>query len=196
MIKLLTSPWTNVPLGALLYLASMLLFWKTPLPSGLDPDAARAAANGPSWDFANPEIDQLISELRSERGAVALRQQQLDELASRLDTERQELAAATQTVRQMQDAFDKSVVRVQEEEVPNLKKLAKVYAGMTPATAAAVMGQLDDTVIVKIMLYMKESETAAILETLAKKSPADAKRAAAISEHVRLSVPPKTPPAK
>jgi flagellar motility protein MotE (MotC chaperone) len=77
-----------------------------------------------------------------------------------------------------------------------LKKLAKVYGGMTPDTAATVMGQLDDAVIVKIMLYMKESETAAILETLAKKGPDQAKRAASISEHVRLSIPPKAPPAK
>jgi flagellar motility protein MotE (MotC chaperone) len=196
MIKLLTSPWTSVPLGALLYLASMLLFWKTPHPAVLNRDHARAVVNGPSWDFTNPEADQLITELKMEKGAVALRQQKLDELASRLNAEREELAAATLAVRKLQDAFDKSCVRVQEEEVPNLKKLAKVYAGMTPDSAAAVMSQLDDSVMVKIMLYMKESETAAILETMAKKGPDEAKRAANISEHVRLSIPPKAPPAK
>jgi len=196
MIKLLTSPWTSVPLGALLYLASMLLFWRTPHPPALNRDHAKAVLSGPSWDFTNPEADQLITELRSEKGAVALRQQKLDELASRLNVEKEELAAATLAVKKLQDAFDKSVVRVQEEEVSNLKKLAKVYAGMTPDSAATVMGQLDDAVIVKIMLYMKESETAAILETLAKKGPDQAKRAASISEHVRLSIPPKAPPAK
>jgi flagellar motility protein MotE (MotC chaperone) len=77
-----------------------------------------------------------------------------------------------------------------------LKKLAKVYSGMTPDAAATVMTKLDDAVVVKIMLSMKESETGAILETMAKKGPAEAKRAADISEHVRLSVPAKTPPAK
>ena len=196
MIKLLTSPWTSVPIGALLYLASMLLFWKTPHPSAMDSGSARAAVAGPSWNFSSPEADQLMTELKSEKGALALRRQQLDELASRLGIEREELAAAAQAVRKMQDDFDKSVVRVQEEEVPNLKRLAKVYAGMTPDSAATVMGRLDDAVMVKIMLYMKESEAASILETLAKKGPAEAKRAADISEHVRLSVPAKTPPAK
>jgi flagellar motility protein MotE (MotC chaperone) len=196
MIKLLTSPWTSVPIGALLYLASMLLFWKTPHPSAMDSGSARAAVAGPSWNFSSPEADQLMTELKSEKGALALRRQQLDELASRLGIEREELAAATAAVRKLQDEFDKSVTRVQEEEVPNLKKLAKVYAGMTPDAAATVMTQLDDAVVVKIMLYMKESETGAILEIMAKKGPAEAKRAAEISEHVRLAIPAKTPPAK
>jgi flagellar motility protein MotE (MotC chaperone) len=196
MIKLLTSPWTSVPIGALLYLASMLLFWKTPHPSVMDSGSAKAVVAGPSWNFSSPEADQLMTELKSERGALALRKQQLDELASRLGMEREELAAATAAVRKLQDEFDKSVTRVQEEEVPNLKKLAKVYSGMTPDAAATVMTKLDDAVVVKIMLSMKESETGAILETMAKKGPAEAKRAADISEHVRLSVPAKTPPAK
>ena len=155
-------------------------------------DRARAAVHGPSWDFTNPEADQLISELKSEKGALALRKQQLDELASRLNTERAGIGRRhAWPSANCRTSLTKSVVRVQEDEVPNLKKDAKVYAGMTPETAANVMSQLDDSVMVKIMLYMKESETAAILEILAKKGPAEAKRAAAISEHVRLSIAQK-----
>jgi flagellar motility protein MotE (MotC chaperone) len=196
MIRLLTSRWTSLPVGALLFLASLLLFWKTPLPPPAVPDHPGTAFRGPSWDFTNPEADQLMAELRSEKGALALRKQQLDEWASRLNAQQQELAAATLAVRRLQDDFDKSVVRVQEAETPNLKKLAKVYAGMAPDSAATVMSQLDDSVIVKIMFFMKETETATILETLAKKGPAEAKRAAALSERVRLSIAQKPPPAK
>lgn len=196
MIRLLTSPWMSVPLGALVYLASTLLFWKTPAPPAIERDHAKTTANGPSWNFTNPEADQLITELKAEKGAMALRKQQLDELASRLNAERLEVAAATKNVRQLQDEFDKSVLRIQEEEVPNLKKLAKVYAGMTPESAAAVLGKTDDSAMVKIMFFMKENETAAILETLAKKGPDQEKRAAAISEHLRLAITRKTPPGK
>jgi flagellar motility protein MotE (MotC chaperone) len=196
MIKLLTSPWTSVPVGALIFLASMLLFWKTPIPAPVERARPATAFHGPSWEFTNPEADQLITELKSEKGALALRKQQLDEMESRLNAKRQEVDAATLAVRKLQDDFDKSVVRIQEAEVPNLKRLAKVYGGMTPESASTVMSQLDDSVIVKIMSYMKDTETAAILETLAKKGPAEAKRAAAISEHVRLSVASKAPPAK
>jgi len=196
MIRLLTSPWASVPAGALLFLATMLLFWNTPLPPALVRDRANTPFTGPSWDFTNPEADQLMTELKSEKGALALRKQQLDELAARLNAQRQELAAATLAIRRLQDDFDKSVVRVQEAEVPNLKKLAKVYSDMAPDSASAVMSQLDDAVMVKIMFFMKETQTAGILEALAKKGPAEAKRAAAISEHVRLSIAEKAPPAK
>ena len=105
MTKLLTSPWTSAPLGAVLYLASMLLFWKTPVPPALDRGHAAAAVHGPSWDFTNPELDQLITELKSEKGAVALRQQQLDELAARLNAERQEVAAAKPVVIELAQKF-------------------------------------------------------------------------------------------
>jgi flagellar motility protein MotE (MotC chaperone) len=196
MIKLLTSPWFSAPLGAVLYLASMLVFWNTPQPALPERDPSASAFSGPSWEFRNPEADQLMTELKSEKGALALRKQQLDDWAARLDAQRQELTAATLAVRQMQDQFDQSVVRLQEVEVPNLKKLAKVYADMTPDGAATVMSQLEDSVNVKVMLFMKESETAAILETMAKKGPAEAKRAAALSEHVRLSIAHKALPAK
>jgi len=193
MIKLLTSPWMSVPVGALLYMASTILFWRTPAPPAPDHGQAKAVLSGPSWEFTNPEADQLMNELKAEKGGLAARKQQLDELAAHLAAERQELAAASQSIHQLQTDFDQSVLRIQEEEVPNLKKLAKVYADMSPDSAAIVMGNLDDLVMVKIMFYMKESETAAILEVMAKKSQADAKRAAAISEHVRLAIAHKTP---
>ncbi|MGA2555220.1 MAG: hypothetical protein ABSG04_02995 [Verrucomicrobiota bacterium] len=193
MIKLLTSPWMSMPLGALLYLASTLFFWKTPAPPIPDHSRSRSTFSGPSWEFTNPEADQLITELKAEKGALALRKQQLDELAAHLDAERADYDSATLSNRQLQNELDQTVVRVQDEDIPNLKKLAKVYAGMTPDSAATVMSHLDDMVLVKIMFFMKENETAAILEILAKKSPADAKRAASISEHVRLAIARKTP---
>ena len=125
--------------------------------------------------------------MKIERKSVEQRGQQLDELAARLQNERVELAQVTQTVHQLQVDFDKSVLRVKDEEVGNLKKLAKVYAGMTPETAAAVLSEMDNESIVRILLYLKETETAAILEALAKKGEPEARRTAEISEQVRLS---------
>ena len=189
MTKFLTNPWLTVPVGAVVYLASTLFFWKTPAPpppphKGAEPPVLLGA----SWEFTNPEADQLIAELKDQKQALEERQRQLDEWSVRLQAERTELNQVTQAVWQLQSDFDKSVVRVNDEETANLKRLAKVYAAMTPATAATVLGQMDDAVVVKIMLFMKESETAAILETLAKQGAPDAKRAAAISEHLRLSI--------
>jgi flagellar motility protein MotE (MotC chaperone) len=193
-MKFLTTPWFTAPVGAIVYLASTFFFWKTP---ALPPPPAKSdestVLNGPSWEFSNPEADQLIAQLREEQKAMDVRQQKLEEWQQSLDAQKQQLNMVTQAVFQLQTDFDKSVVRVSEEETSNLKKLAKVYADMKPETAASVMGQLDDVVIVKIMLFMKESETAAILETLAKQGGDQSKRAAQISEHLRLSISHNSP---
>ena len=88
----------------------------------------------------------------------------------------------------MQKEFDRNVVRVQEEEVLNLKKLAKVYATMSPAAVTTIFKEMEDDKIVKILAFLKESEAAPILEHLAKMGETEAKRAAALTERFRLSI--------
>lgn len=188
-MKFLTSRWLTPPLGLLAYTLATVLFWKTPAlpPPPVKNGAVNTRAAIPSWDFVNPEADQMMEELRAEKRALAARQKQLDDTAKNIEAERAEVAKVKQGVSKMQKDFDQIVLRVQDEEVSNLKRLAKVYAAMTPDTAANVFTNLDDSAIVKIMMFMKEGETAAVIESFAKKGDAEAKRAAAISERLRLS---------
>jgi flagellar motility protein MotE (MotC chaperone) len=198
MIRLLTSSWMTALLSAVIYLGATVAFWKSPArPAAADVDTATAAAaaeHGPSWDFTNPEADQLIAELKAEKRSLAKREQQLADLTLRLQTERSELATVTQGVQHLQTDFDQNVMHVKEEETANLKKLAKVYAAMTPEGAASIFSELDDVPVVKIMVFMKDSETAAIFESMAKKGEPQAKRAAALSEHLRLAAFRNTTP--
>lgn len=186
MTKLLTSPWTAVPAGVVIYLISTVLFWKTPVPAV---HANRASSPGRSEfsPYQSPEADQLVAELKEEKKNLDGREQQLNELASRLEAERGEISNATQSVQQLQAEFDKNVMRIKEEEVANLKKLAKMYSSMTPDGAAVILAELDDTSVSKIMVFMKEPDAAAILESFSKKGDAEAKRAAALSERLRVA---------
>ena len=187
MSKLLAHSWISAPFGALIYLAATVFFWQRPvLPTRQKPDLAAGAA-GASWNFNNPEADQLIAELKIEKKSVQQREQQLDDLAMRLQAERSELGQVIETVRQLQSNFDNAVLRVNEEETGNLKKLAKVYAAMEPQAAASVLLELNNRAIVKILLYVKETETAGILQAMAKKGEPEARRAAEISDQLRLS---------
>jgi flagellar motility protein MotE (MotC chaperone) len=193
LMKFLTSPWFSAPVGAIVYLASTFLFWKTPaLPPPVKTDD-QPVLSGPSWEFSNPEADQLIAQLRDEKKAMDAREQKLQEWQQSLDAQKLQLNMITQAVWQLQTDFDRSVVRVSEEETTNLKRLAKIYADMKPADVATIMGPLDDVVIVKTMLFMKENESAAILEIFAKGGPEQAKRASQIAEHVRLSIAHASP---
>jgi flagellar motility protein MotE (MotC chaperone) len=187
MMKFFTPNWLTAPVGVAVYLTSTVLFWQTPKPPPLLRQNHDVHLVGPSWEFSNPEADQLVTELKEEKTAVAAREQELNEMATRLDAERSELSQVTQSVRQLQNDFDKSVIHVQTDETANLKKLAKVYSEMDPLTAADVLAEMDDIAIVKIMIFMKDSETAAVLEALAKKGPAQAHRTAMISDRLRLA---------
>jgi flagellar motility protein MotE (MotC chaperone) len=139
------------------------------------------------WEINSAEVDQLVDELKKEKTELAAREQQLNELATRLQAERSEINQATQQVYQLQKEFDQNVVRVREEEAANLKKMAKIYAAMSPEGAAGILKNLEDEQVVKFLVFMKESETAPILEAWAKLGEADSKRAALISNKLRAS---------
>jgi flagellar motility protein MotE (MotC chaperone) len=177
--------------SVVLYLGATVAFWKTPThppsPTVTASAAAREKQTGPSWNFTSPEADQLIAELKVEKKSLGKKEQELNDLMLRLQAERSELNLVTQSVRQLQLDFDRNVLRISEEETANLKKLAKVYADMEPADAAKVLEEMDDTSIIRIMVFMKDVETAAIWEAMAKKGQPEAKRAALLSDRLRLA---------
>jgi len=187
LIRLLQSPWTATLIGTLVYLGTIVIVWRP----HLDEKATVAPSkprSGPSWTFQNPEVDLLIQELKKEKASLAAREKELSELAARLASERTELQVLTQTVNQIQAEFDARVLRISQEESANLKKLAKLYAAMTPQTAAAVFKALDEDTLVKVLTLMRDSETAPVFDVLAKQSDKEAKRVAALSERIRLTV--------
>ena len=198
MAKLLQSGWVTMLLATLLYLgvtATLLLKAKFPVVKHVESAPTAEPRSSAAWDFVNPEMDRLISELRSEKSALALRQQQLSEWAARLEAERAEIYQATQAVYQFKRELEERMLSIREEEPARLKKLAKMYATMTPEGAALIFKQMPDDQIVKILVFMKEAETAPLLESFAKLGSEEAKRAALITDHLRtISRPPSAKP--
>ncbi len=201
MIRLLQNKWLVVAVGALAY---ALTTWYCLQPQKQLQEAVAVlraqqssrsvTPGGPSWTFHNPELSQLVAELKDERETLRLRASQLDELEARLRAERKEIYAVTQAVYQLRAELDTVVTRVTAEESVNLKKLAKVYATMSPEGAGRILKEMDDSQLVKILTLMKESETAPILESLGLGGKDEARRAALISNRLRLTVsPPKKP---
>jgi len=195
MIRFLQSKWMTVTASILAY-AITTWFCLQPQKQVEQAVAAIRAVQiapstikaGPSWTFQNPEMSQLVAELRDERDAVRVRASQLDELEARLNAERKEIYAVTQAVYQLRAELETVVTRVSEEEAVNLKKLAKVYATMSPEGAARIFKEMDDSQVVKILALMRGSEPAPILESLGQGSKDDARRAATISKRLQLTL--------
>ncbi|MGD0060188.1 MAG: hypothetical protein ABSD58_12300 [Verrucomicrobiia bacterium] len=191
MIEILQSNWMCALVGAITYLGTTLALWHTPkvqLPTAALAAAVKSEAARPSWEFHNPEVDELIADLQHQRNVLDEREHQLNELAGRLKLEREEITVVSQNATQMQAEFDRNVVRVGEEEIANLKRLAKIYAAMSPEGAASLFHEMKDDDAVKVFAFMKDGETAPILEVMAHLGPADAKRAALISERLKVTL--------
>lgn len=198
----MANPLIGTLIGGLLYLAVtgivMIRGYIPPPPPKVNSDAIEGlpfsgeAADAapkpppPSWAYHNPDVEYLVLELKNQRKALAEKEQGLKELESRLVSERAELSAVTQQVATLRADIDRDIVRIKDDESANIKRLAKMYGGMDAAGASKIFREMDPKLIVKVMSLMKDDQTAPILEALAKTDAAGAKRAAELTDRLRL----------
>lgn len=202
-MNFLKSAWFGALTGTLLFCAVMvfLLHPAKVLPPGLpapapsaDPGKRATLGAKATWDLVNPDLHRLIHELRTQKSALAAKEKELNDYAARLASERAELNTVTQAVHRMQQEFERTFERnntlIRDEEAANLKRLAKMYASMTPEGATPILKVMPDDQVVRILLYMRDTETGPLLENLARGGETEAKRAAQLTERIRNSAKP------
>jgi flagellar motility protein MotE (MotC chaperone) len=196
MTRILQSSWFAVLIGGVLYLAATVLVLPPAKFAGWRPagPANRSADDDPSWRFRNPEFNQWVAQIKEEKDTLALREQNLTELQNRLSAERQEIMTVTQTVAQLQFAFDQNVIRFSSQEMENVRHQAKLIAAMSPAGAAAMIAEMPDDDVVRILFTMKTDEASAILDNLSTRGKDDARRAAALTVRIHQILPATTNP--
>jgi flagellar motility protein MotE (MotC chaperone) len=194
MTRILQSGWMVALLGCALYLGTTVFILSPSKFAGaqfIRPDYS--ADDDPSWRFRNPEFNQWVSQIQNEKEKLDLREQQLDEWQTRLNLELQEMSLVTQTVNQLQSNFDKSVIRFKAQDSDNTKHQAKLISAMSPEGAVAMMSQMPDDDVVRILFTMKPDEASLILDTLSKMGPDQAKRAAQLTERLHQVLPDAAP---
>jgi flagellar motility protein MotE (MotC chaperone) len=147
------------------------------------------------WDFWTIEIDGLASELKEERARLRQQAELLNQRAARVAAEQQELAKIRTDLEAMRTEIGRKIIEVTADESKNLRTLAQTYSGLTPKGAVAILREMDDTTIVKILSLMKAESVGPIFEEMAKTSAPDgtlARRAALLSEKLRLMKSSKT----
>jgi flagellar motility protein MotE (MotC chaperone) len=201
MVRILQSPAAVLAAAFVSFFVTLfLLLHLIPLGQVAAVVAARepkSADDAPSWRFHNPDIDQWVGQLKTEKDALAVREQQLKDWETRLTAESREIAAVTQAVTHTQEAFDKRVVLLSAQEKDNAKKQLKVIADMTPDGAAAMMNEMRDDEVVRLLYSQKPDVSAAILDAMSKLGQSQAKRAGTITERLKevLPVPATNTPA-
>jgi flagellar motility protein MotE (MotC chaperone) len=191
MSRLLQNPITVVLVAGVLFFGTMYLVLRG-LPLGRVSAAAaapRMAEDDPSWKFHNPDIDQWVSEIKAERDALAVREQQLKDWEARLSAESREIATVTHAVTHTQEEFDKRVLQFSDQQKDNIKKQLKVIADMSPDGAAAMLAEMPDDEVAQMLYTLKPDISGAILDSMSKSGGAPAKRAAALTERIKDILP-------
>jgi flagellar motility protein MotE (MotC chaperone) len=191
MTRLLTSTWFTALAGGLVYLGVTAALLSPAKFAGfkLAEAADISADDDPSWRFRNPEFDQWVAQIKEKQASLDQRQEQLQKLATRLASERQEIYALTQTVAQLQQNFDRDVIRFNAQQMDNAKRQAKLISTMSPDGAVAVLDQMGDTQAVQMLYVMKSDVVSAILDTMSKRGPAGARHAAELTLMLRQVLP-------
>ena len=151
-----------------------------------EPVVARRAQG---WDFWTIEIDNLASELKEEKARMRKQADTLDQRAARIAADQAELAKLRATIEQMRRELGERVIELKADEAKNLRTLSQTYGNLSPKAAVAIIKELDDTTVVKILSLMKPDVVAPIFEELSAAAGTDgplAKRAATLSEKLRL----------
>ena len=203
-----SSSWSLILLAVILGTATaagvLLLKWPSVTTLPPEPPATRTKIKSQSkdWDFYTAEIDNLIQELQKERTGYEVKTKDLGAVEMRIAAEKQELLRLREDllrlrgeIEKMRDNLTTQTTELLSTEKSNIRNLARSYAIMKPAEAVAILSEMSDANIVKLLATMKADIVAKILGEMAKTkdptAPADSKttlanRAATISDQLRL----------
>ena len=147
------------------------------------------------WDFWTIEIDNLASELKEEKARLAKQAELLNQRTARLAAKQQELDKIRTSVEATRKEIGEKVIEITADEARNLRTLAQTYTNLTPRAAVAIIREMDDVTVVKILALMKPDVVAPIFEEMSHTADKDsslARRAAVLSEKLRLMKAAKT----
>lgn len=195
MIAKLLQPMTVAILGVVLSVGiGVGLTWRTlnALPvkvAGPQPAKPATDLKQKGWDFWTIEIENLSTELKEERLRLKKQAELLDLRSARLAAEEKEFAKLRADVEALRKQISDKVIEISADEAKNIRSLAATYANLTPRAAVAILREMDDSTVVKILSVMKPDLVGAIFEEMSRSAGTDttlARRAAQISEKLRI----------
>jgi uncharacterized protein YaaN involved in tellurite resistance len=194
MTKILHNPVITVVAALVLGLAAGLLpLWRSSQQLVARAMAGRVVkphlSKAQGWDFWTIEVDSLAAELKDEKAKLAKQTEQLDLRAARLTAEQKELEKLRASIEATRKEIGERVIEISADEQKNLRSLAQTYTNLSAPAAVAIIREMDDTTVVKILSLMKADVVAPIFEVMSKTTEGEgamARRAAVLSEKLRL----------
>lgn len=201
MKDLLKSPWVLCALGSLTFLATTMGLMISvanklvPRPKTYTLEETTIhPKNFASWNYINPDIDELARQIEEKKTALDQREKALDRMQQQLERERKEWATVTNWVTSIQEEIDQLVTRVTEEEAESMRQIVTVYQKMDPPDAAKMLYELDDERIARIFKFLKQSEVSEIIKVWLKEDDQKLKRVHDILDQYHRTLLPSNQP--
>jgi len=147
------------------------------------------------WNFWTIEIENLATELKGERDRQHKLTEQLDHREAQMAAERQELNKVRTEIEGLRQEIATKVIEINADEVKNIRALGQTYTGLSAKAAVAIIREMDDAMVVKILSVMKPEAVVPIFEEMSRTAGPDgpmARRAAMLSDRLRLMKSAKT----
>ena len=121
--------------------------------------------------FDNPEIQTLMEELKRRLKNVRDREQRVEQVQSRLESEWTNLATVTNRINQarlaLSNKLESARSQIKETEMKQLKGIAAMLTEMEPADAVVnIRGEANPIESAKLLYYMETPERAEIISEL------------------------------
>ncbi len=138
----------------------------SPPQAGPPPPAASPAATAAQEPGPSVAERAVLLDLRTRRTALEERARTLDSRQAVLDAAERRLSERVQQLSALQTKLEALDQSRRERDEANWRGLVKTYETMRPKDAAAILNDLDKTVLLQVLDRMKEAKVAPILAAM------------------------------
>ena len=157
MNKLLKSNLVLVIVGGFLYLSvtfgiimTSVAKFKKMAPINVDPNHIDPFLDGPSWTYVNPDLNELILELKARKEHIKRKEEELKLWELQIQKDLSSLRSITNRVHSIQNHFEQSANTLTNTEETNIKRLLDLFKSLQPAQTATILEPMPDEKIAKI----------------------------------------------
>ncbi|MEI6107835.1 MAG: hypothetical protein WCR49_12590, partial [Opitutae bacterium] len=136
-------------------------------------DALGGEVRDRGWNFWTIEIENLANELKGERDRMRKQAEQNAQREAQLAAERQELNKVRTEIEGLRVEIATKVIEIRTDEAKNIRTLAMTYTNLSPTAAVAIIKEMDDVMVVKILSMMKPEIVAPIFEQMSRSNMPD-----------------------
>jgi hypothetical protein len=149
-------------------------------------ESMRETAEPGSLRFDNPDVVNLLVQLRKRIEYIEDRERRLKELEDRVKLESQNLNLATQSIARAKTSQDQLLTQrmqfIAEEEQARLQEHARRLTALTPAQAVSILTNFTPVEIARTLMVVGSTNSASLLGALTATGPNGPRNAAEISK--------------